>query len=399
MKEKRNAIIAWVFFALILMGVMLTFFLRATLLHEYDTGIELATTSAWGMVPILFAFVGALIISRQPRNVIGLLLMLPALTFAIPTDTYLASFSEAPATLSTFLWFVIWFNNWGWVLLIFPILFVLVLFPTGQPPSPRWRVLIYIGVGMMLTMVILSTIGEVVGPMDESWQTQNPIGFVTTNWVENYLLPVWFILLPVLTLASAAALFVRFRRTKGVEREQIKWLFFASGLFAAVYVPSFFTGSYTTANNIWDILFTFGIMAIPIAIAIAILRYRLYDIDIIIRRTIQYAILTGLLALVYFGSVILLQSLVENLTGTQSPIVIVVSTLAIAALFTPLRSRVQDFIDRRFYRAKYNAAQTLEQFAATARDEVDMEKLTTALLGVVDETMQPEMASLWLKEK
>ena len=168
MKEKRNAIIAWVFFALILMGVMLTFFLRATLLHEYDTGIELATTSAWGMVPILFAFVGALIISRQPRNVIGLLLMLPALTFAIPTDTYLASFSEAPATLSTFLWFVIWFNNWGWVLLIFPILFVLVLFPTGQPPSPRWRVLIYIGVGMMLTMVILSTIGEVVGPMDES---------------------------------------------------------------------------------------------------------------------------------------------------------------------------------------------------------------------------------------
>ena len=203
----------------------------------------------------------------------------------------------------------------------------------------------------------------------------------------------------MLTLASAAALFVRFRRTKGVEREQIKWLFFASGLFAAVYVPSFFTGSYTTANNIWDILFTFGIMAIPIAIAIAILRYRLYDIDIIIRRTIQYAILTGLLALVYFGSVILLQSLVENLTGTQSPIVIVVSTLAIAALFTPLRSRVQDFIDRRFYRAKYNAAQTLEQFAATARDEVDMEKLTTALLGVVDETMQPEMASLWLKEK
>ncbi len=397
-KDKRNALFAWLFFGLVLVGVLLTFVLQASLPDGNGNGYDLAANSAWGLVPILFAFVGALIIARQPRNVIGLLLMLPAITFAIPSDTYLAGFIAHPTTPSIFFWLVLWFNNWGWVLLVFPILFILVLFPTGRPSSPRWRGLIYVGIGMMLTMVFLATFGEELGPTDESWVILNPIGFVSTDWVNNYLLPVWFVLLPALTLACAAALFVRFRRARGVEREQIKWLFFASALFAVVYIPTFFTESYTTANNIWDILFVLGILAIPIAIAIAILRYNLYDIDIIIRRTLQYALLTGLLALVYFGSVVVLQTLVENLTGAQSPIVIVISTLTIAALFNPLRLRVQDFIDRRFFRAKYDASQTLEQFAATARDEVDMDELTTALLGVVEDTMQPETVSLWIKK-
>jgi hypothetical protein len=141
-----------------------------------------------------------------------------------------------------------------------------------------------------------------------------------------------------------------------------------------------------------------GFVVIGVFVSVAVLRYRLYDIDLIIRKTLQYAVLTGLLALVYFGSVVLLQSLFENLTGPESPIVIVISTLVIAALFNPLRRRVQNLIDRRFFRRKYNAEQTLAKFAAVARDEVDMQVLNAEMLAVVEETMQPAPLSLWVKK-
>jgi hypothetical protein len=183
-----------------------------------------------------------------------------------------------------------------------------------------------------------------------------------------------------------------------VSRAQLRWAVGGVAVGVALFLLNF--ASYAPPPYREVILFvaSLGSPIIGFSLAIAILRYRLFDIDVIIRKTLQYALLTGLLALVYFGSVILLQSLTENLFGEQSPLVIVLSTLAIAALVGPLRVRIQDFIDRRFYRKKYDAEQALTQFAAAARDEVDIENLTTALLKVVEETMQPEEISLWLRK-
>jgi len=170
----------------------------------------------------------------------------------------------------------------------------------------------------------------------------------------------------------------------------MKWLVYAAVLGILLL---FISGEENPINNF--LLTSFPIV-IAVAITIAILRYRLFDIDVIIRKTLVYGAITVLLVLIYFGSVVLLQQAFRVLTGQDTPVAIVISTLAIAALFNPLRNRVQDFIDRRFFRKKYDAEKTLARFAIVSRDEVDMEILTTALLGVVEETMQPEMVNLWL---
>lgn len=208
-------------------------------------------------------------------------------------------------------------------------------------------------------------------------------------------------------LLGAFSQVYRFRNVSDpTERQQTKWVVLGLAALAAgvtnwiLFIESFPPppgSERILVNLIFVIIVSLFNLVFPISVMLAILRYRLWDIDIIIRRTLQYTLLTGLLVLIYFGSVVLLQNLVENLTGEQSPIVIVVSTLGIAALFNPLRSRVQDFIDRRFFRTRYDSEQTLAQFAEVALDEVDVEKLTAALLGVVDETVQPEHIEIRIK--
>jgi hypothetical protein len=226
------------------------------------------------------------------------------------------------------------------------------------------------------------------------WSLSNPLGFFDTSTNEN-IFNVWLAGVVLLAPLCVVSIVLRYRRAVGVERKQINWLLYAISLFGTAYVPYMLFQS-------WGLnglpLFIF-LIPIPLAIGIAILRFRLYDIDVIIRKTLVYGVLSGLLAVVYFGSVVLLQSIVGRGADEQSPLVIVFSTLLIAALFSPLRRRIQSFIDRRFFRQKYDAQQILARFAQTAVDEVEMDVLQGELVRVVQETLQPEGVSLWLKQE
>jgi hypothetical protein len=291
----------------------------------------------------------------------------------------------------------------SWFLLIFLLLSIMLLFPDGRPPSPRWRWILRAGLGMGAFMYIWSLFAPSFTLTElGDWTIANPIGFLTAD--TSFLNTAWSAAFIVLTLLCAAAPFVRYRRATGVQREQIKWLFYSCGLFALFLMPGFVLGdSETLLTDAWRISLVLAIMAIPAAIAIAITRYRLYDIDVIIRKTLVYGVLTALLALVYLGTVVLLQGVFEEIifdsnSDQQSAISIVISTLIIAALFAPLRRRVQSVIDRRFFRQKYDAQRVLAQFAQTARDEVELEALTAELARVTRETVQPESVSIWLRE-
>ncbi len=191
----------------------------------------------------------------------------------------------------------------------------------------------------------------------------------------------------------------RLRRSRGIERQQLKWVAYAAALTATSFAASFLSGSLSDRRAVSDTFFLLGVVgfaSLPVAAGVAILRHRLYDIDVLINRTLVYGALTVSLVLVYLGNVVLLQRIFVTLTAQGSQLAIVASTLAIAALFNPLRRRIQGFIDRRFYRSKYDARKTLEAFSAKLRDETDLDALKGDLVGVVRETMRPAHISLWL---
>jgi hypothetical protein len=266
--------------------------------------------------------------------------------------------------------------SWFFLLGLFPfaILRFAMTFPSPKPSYRRypWLPFVVGGIGSAMFLLIPDS------PLSWFW------------FLFSFLAAVGILVHSAFTMRDA------------VSRAQIRWgiggVLIGFGTLAIMFLLNT-VQLVVIPGSVFDMVMSAVFMVMVVMISIAILRYRLFDIDVIIRKTLQYALLTGLLVLVYFGSVILLQSLTENLFGEQSPLVIVLSTLAIAALFNPLRIRIQDFIDRRFYRKKYDAEQALAQFAATARDEVDMDKLTVALLDVVQETMQSESLSLWLKQE
>ncbi|MDP8950601.1 MAG: hypothetical protein M3N00_10265 [Actinomycetota bacterium] len=351
--------------------------------------------------PLVLATVAALILSRQPRHAIGWLLMVPVGAFLVvgPLENYIEHLAPSSPEPTAVLLLMVWLSNWGWLLLIIPLLYILLLFPSGRPPTPRWR---WVGVAALAwatLFVLMVTLSQELTTPDLVFN--NPVGVLGEVTVE-LLAGVWIVGLVALVVACAVSLFVRYRRSDDTEREQIKWLLYASAVFLVVFVGGTVSGVAGTSSlggYIYGVFFGVSLVMLPAAIGVAILRYRLYEIDTVINRTLVYGALTVTLALVYFGGVATIQAIFRALSGQehQPQLAIVVSTLVIAALFNPLRRRIQGFIDRRFYRSKYDARKTLEAFSAKLRDETDLDALRDDPVGIVRETMQPSHVSLWLR--
>jgi len=290
----------------------------------------------------------------------------------------------------------IWAPGLGLILVFLPL-----LFPDGRPPSHRWRPVGWLG-GLSIGLICVLT--SIVLWPERGPALVRPGAFASEveEWRSALLDWMYTLALPLLLLAGFGAvisLLVRFRRARGDERQQIKWFASAAALslvWISVFGQSNFGG---LPGAIVALSVLLVITSIPVATGIAILRYRLYDIDLLINRTLVYGSLTAMLALLYFGGVATTQAIFGALSGQeeQPQLAVVVSTLAIAALFTPLRRRIQGFIDRRFYRRKYDARKTLEAFSAKLRDETDLDALRDDLVGVVGETMQPAHVSMWLR--
>ena len=344
-----------------------------------------------------FATLGALIVSRRPGNVIGWIFCLTGVAGGVQmfsgeyaTVALFSSDAQLPGGA-----FAAWLSILMQTSVVSAALFLILLFPTGSLLSPRWRAVAWTA-GLAVS-ASLASLALQPGPLRDFGPSRNPFGMEGADAVLDLVEAAGGVGLLLCFFAAIASLIVRFYCSRGEERLQLKWFAYAAVLgfmailFGSMLVPASINDRFGT------LVWTVAPLGLPVSAGIAILRYRLYDIDLLINRTLVYGSLTVTLALVYLGSVVLLQEAVRALTGGESQLAVVASTLAIAALFSPLRRRIQAFIDRRFYRMKYDATRTLEAFSARLRDETDLDTLSDDLVGVVRETVQPEQASLWLR--
>ena len=353
------------------------------------------------VIAISFSTVGGVIAPRlPPQNPIGWIFCTIGLVAGIrlfvaeyAVVTLLAEPGSVPGMLRGGE-ALAWVSSWLWVVHIGLFVFLALLFPDGSPPTARWRPFGWLVAGV----IVVGTVSVALWPETAAGfdLVNHPLGIEvatdTLNPVET--------LLYGLALVAMSSMLVRLRRSKGVERQQIKWFAYAVAVLATSAILAYVVSE--SMGVIWlgwvsTVLVIVSVVGLPVAVGIAILRYRLYNIDVLINRTLVYGSLTAVLVGVYLGSVVLFQELFRTLTGQESQLGIVASTLAIAALFNPLRHRIQGFIDRRFYRRKYDAAKTLEAFSAKLREETDLDALSEDLVGVIRETMQPAHVSLWLR--
>jgi hypothetical protein len=403
MRFRASSWLAWA-----LAGLSVAIFVAGvglTLLSLSGAADTRPSSTSWGtvggllvVVPYLaFPLVGALIASKRPHNPIGWICLTAGLFWMLILSGPVGSvpYPVTSAALTQGLW-------------VPPVgllgIYMILLFPDGKLPSKRWRPLAWFS-GALIAVICVGFI-FVPGPLEGYPGVRNPFGLEGQPWVSAavyVLLP----LLPLCMLASALSLVWRYRHAGGEVREQIKWVAFAASLVAAGYLIILISGLFfppeasaawrTSLEALEEIMVQLSFAGIPVAIGFSVLKYRLYDIDLLINRALVYGPLTILLAATYFGGVVGLQRLFSPIVGGDSGLATVATTLAIAALFNPLGRRVQAFVDRCFYRSKYDAAKILEAFGSRLQNETDVDVLRNDVVEVARTTMQPAHVSLWLR--
>ena len=347
------------------------------------------------LLAVGYSTVGAVAASHRPENPVGWVLCSIGLSWGVAhfsSEYATYALLAAPGTLVG-AEAAAWLYSWVWVPALGVIVFLPLLFPSGQLPSARWRPFAWFSVLLAAAGTIMAAFSP--GP-GVGLSIRNPLGIESLPDLNEQLQALMFALIFV----AAASLVWRMRYAGGVERQQIKWVAYAGALAGGASLPTYTV--LEAVNLRWlqmvgHVPALVGIVGVPTAVGIAITRYRLYEIDILINRTLVYGLLTATLVALYFGVILVLQRLFVVLTGEKSTLAVVASTLLIAALFTPFRRRIQRVVDRRFYRRKYDARKTLEAFSAHLRNDTDLEALSDELVGVVRETMQPAHVSLWLR--
>ncbi len=376
----------------------LAFGVSATVLVVLGLSVKVAT--AWGfpgfgvLMAVTFGTIGLLISVRVPGNRIGQLFAAIGLGSAL--QELIAAYVVygglvAPGTLP---WVqqVAWFETWDWI----PIAgaattFLLLLFPDGRLPAARWRLVAWLSVGAIVVAGVIQSIQP--GPIDSAEFIENPLGIAVAEPLIGLLGGIGFSGLVLAVLLSAVSMVVRFRRSRGAERQQLKWFASAAVLAGLVFAG---LGAIDSANKGFQILTILGLLGLPVSAGIAILRYRLYEIDRIISRAIAYALVTGLLLAAYGVLIVVLQGPLATVTGSDT-ILVAVSTLVVATLFQPVLRRVRRAVDRRFDRSRYDAERTAAAFSERLRSEVDLGTVTTDLVNTATATVAPSTFGIWLR--
>jgi len=345
-------------------------------------------------LPTITAVSALLIILPRPRNPIGWLLLIWAIgtVLSVAADIPLSGIEDPPATLNIGLFLMLWFQGWSWVLFIFPIFYLLQVFPTGRVLTPRWRWLVGLELTMASVFLVLSGLSDRLGPGDgDGWMIENPIGFIADSfWEEPFQVP-WTIGLLVLTVGSTASIVVRYRRSRNEERQQVKWLVYAVGMFAVVYSGTAVIGGGGDAPAIADALFALSIAAIPVAIAVAVLRFRLFEIDVVISRTLVYGVLGLFITGVYVAIVV---GWLRGPAGGDT-VLSVVATAVVAIGFQGVRRWLQRVANRLVYGRRASPYQVLSDFSRrlAATDEGLIDQVARSL---ADGT-SAQSAAVWVR--